>query len=93
MSSGESHDRSVEKSTAISAVPTSAPRITASAAVSGIRPWPTNEAVISEVAVLDCTSAVTPMPESMAVNRLLILRASRLRRLAPKTRSTPVRTI
>ncbi|MNT97196.1 hypothetical protein D3C72_2394640 [compost metagenome] len=56
-------------------------------------PCPTKEAVISEVAVLDCTSAVTPMPESMAVKRLLILRASRLRRLAPKTRSTPVRTI
>lgn len=93
MNSGDSQDRSVENSTAISAVPTSAPRITASAAGSEIRPWPTKAEVISEVAVLDCTSAVTPRPDSAAEKRLLMLWASRLRRLAPNTRSTPVRTM
>ena len=73
MKSGDSHDRSAENSTDISAVPMSAPRITASAAGSVTRPWPTKEEVISEVAVLDCTSAVTPMPESAAVKRLRML--------------------
>ena len=92
MKTGESHERSTENSTDISAVPTSAPRITASAAGSAIRPWPTKDEVISDVAVLDCTSAVTPMPESAAVKRLPMLRARRERRFAPKTRSTPVRT-
>jgi len=47
---------------------------------------------MSAVAVLDCTSAVTPMPESAAVKRLPRLRASHERRLAPNTRNTPVRT-
>ena len=47
---------------------------------------------MSEVAVLDCTRAVTPMPESAAEKRLPMLRASMVRRLAPNTRSTPVRT-
>ena len=82
----------IDGTLAISAVPTSAPRITARAAGSVMRPWPTKDEVISDVAVLDCTSAVTPMPDSAAVNWLPVLRASRLRRLAPNTRSTPVRT-
>ena len=93
MNSGDSQDRSVENSTAISAVPTSAPRITARAEGRVIRPWPTKDEVISDVAVLDCTRAVTPMPESAAEKRLLMLRARTLRRLAPKTCRTPVRTI
>ena len=76
----------------MSAVPTSAPRMTASAAGRVIRPWPTKDEVIRAVAVLDCTSAVTPMPDSAAVKRLPMLRASRPRSLAPNTRSTPVRT-
>ncbi|MCY1210290.1 hypothetical protein D3C87_456090 [compost metagenome] len=92
MNIGESHERSAENSTEISAVPTSAPRITASAAGSVTRPCPTKEEVMSDVAVLDCTSAVTPMPESAAVKRLRMLCTRILRRLAPKTRSTPVRT-
>jgi len=92
MNIGESQDRSAENSTAMRAVPTSAPRITASAAGSVTSPCPTKEDVISEVAVLDCTRAVTPMPESAAVNRLRMLCTRILRRLAPNTRSTPVRT-
>jgi hypothetical protein len=92
MNIGESHERSAENSTEISAVPTSAPRITASAAGSVTRPCPTKDEVMSEVAVLDCTSAVTPMPERAAVNRLRMLCTRILRRLAPNTRSTPVRT-
>lgn len=38
---------------------------------------------MSAVAVLDCTTAVTPMPERTAVNRLLTLREMSCRRLAP----------
>ncbi len=83
MNIGESQERSAENSTEISAVPTSAPRITASAAGSVTRPWPTKEEVISEVAVLDCTRAVTPMPERAAVKRLRMLCTRILRRLAP----------
>ena len=93
MNSGDSQDRSKENSTAMAAVPTSAPRMTARAAGSGIRPWPTKAEVISDVAVLDCTRAVTPRPDRAAVKRLRMLWANRLRRLAPNTRSTPVRTI
>lgn len=92
MNSGDSQDRSNENSTDIRAVPTSAPRITARAAGRVMSPWPTKDEVMSEVAVLDCTSAVTPMPESAAVKRLPMLRANMVRRLAPNTRSTPVRT-
>ena len=62
MNSGDSQDRSNENTTAIRLVPTSAPSITASAVGSATRPWPTKEETISAVAVLDCTSAVTPMP-------------------------------
>lgn len=56
------------------------------------RPWPTNDDTMSAVAVLDCTTAVTPMPERTAVNRLLTLREMSWRRLAPNTRRMPVRT-
>ena len=47
---------------------------------------------MSAVAVLDCTPAGTPMPDSTAVNRLLTLCAINWRKLAPKTRRMPVRT-
>src|SRR5437762_9995221 len=48
--------------------------------------------MISAVAVLDCTSAVTPRPEMSAAQRLATLCAMTLRRLAPKTRRMPART-
>ena len=67
MNSGDSQDRSNENTTAIRLVPTSAPSITASASGSVTSPWPTKADTMSAVAVLDCTSAVTPMPERAAV--------------------------
>ena len=51
-------------------VPTSAPSITASAGAVAIRPWPTNAATISAVAVLLWISAVTPSPAANAAKRL-----------------------
>ena len=67
MNSGDSQDRSNENTTAIRLVPTSAPSITASASGRATRPWPTKEETIRAVAVLDCTSAVTPRPDRAAV--------------------------
>src|SRR5574344_1315171 len=93
MHSGDSQDRSSENTTVMMAEPSSAPRITVSAAGRVIMPCPTNEDTISEVAVLDCTMAVTPMPESTAVMRVRTPRAINWRKLAPNTRKMPVRTI
>ena len=70
----------------------SAPSMTTKAEGSVIRPWPTKDATMSAVAVLDWISAVTPMPEIMALNQLLTLVARMLRKFAPKTRRMPVRT-
>jgi hypothetical protein len=66
MRSGESHERSSEKTSAISAVPMSAPSMMASAAGSASRSCETNELAMSAVALEDCTSAVTPSPERNA---------------------------
>ncbi len=93
MSKGESQLRSNENTTAIMAVPTSAPSITASAAAVGTRPLPTKLATIRQVAVLLCTRLVTPRPASSEVNRLPKLRARMARRFSPNTRSMPVRTM
>jgi len=92
MNSGDSQERSREKTTAIRLVPMSAPSITARAEGRVIRPLPTKDATISAVAVLDWTRAVTPRPDTTALKRLLTLLASTLRRLAPATRRMPVRT-
>ncbi len=92
MNSGDSHDKSRENTTAMRLVPISAPSMAASADGKDISPWPTKEPTISAVAVLDCTSAVTPIPASMAASRLLTLLANMLRKLVPKTRRMPVRT-
>ena len=78
--------------TAITLVPMSAPSITASAAGSAIRPWPTKAETISAVAVLDWTMAVTPTPESAAVSGVRTLREMIWRKLVPNTRKMPVRT-
>jgi hypothetical protein len=64
ISSGDSHDRSNEKTTAISAVPTSAPSITASAAAVPTRPLPTKLATIRQVAVLTAPGWSRPGPAS-----------------------------
>ena len=92
MNSGESHDKSSENSTAITLVPRSAPSITANAAGSAIKPCPTNDETINAVAVLDCTSAVTPTPDMTAAAGVRTLRAIICRSLAPNTRKIPVRT-
>ena len=65
----------------------------ASAGVSAINPWDTKEVTSSAVALLLCTSAVTPMPAAKAMGRLLTLWLSTLRRCEPYTRRMPVRTI
>ena len=93
ISSGLSQERSKEKTTAISAVPTSAPNITASAEDVATRPEPTKEATIRQVAVLLCTRLVTPRPAATALKRLPKLLASTWRRSSPSTRSMPVRTM
>ena len=61
-------------------------------ASSVIRPWPTKLEMMSAMAVLDCTSAVTPMPEASALKRLLTPCANTLRKFAPSTRKVSLRT-
>ena len=93
ISSGDSHDRSNENTTAIRLVPISAPSITARPAAMPTSPLPTKDEMITAVAVLDCTSPVTARPASTARRRLLRLAASTRRRFSPKIRITPVRTM
>ena len=73
ISSGASQDRSNERITVTSDVPTSAPSMTASAGAVLISPWPANAEMISAVAVLLWMSPVTPSPARNAVKRLLML--------------------
>lgn len=93
ISSGESQETSIDSSTATSAVPTSAPSITASAGTVATRPRSAKDATMSAVAVLLCNSAVTPSPVPNERSRLLMARPSMRRRSAPKARMTPVRTM
>ena len=93
ISSGDSHDRSRVSTRAISAVPTSAPSMIASAGASAIRPLATKEVASSAVALLLCTSAVTPMPAAKASGRFCTLRLRMRRRSLPYTRRMPVRTM
>ncbi len=93
MRSGLSQERSKENTSTMSAVPTSAPSITARPGVVPTSPEPTKLATMRQVAVLLCSSVVTPRPASIALRRLATLRASTLRRFSPKARSTPVRTL
>ncbi len=66
MSSGASHDRSNDRMSVTSDVPTSAPSITASAGVVPMRPWPANAATMRAVAVLLWMRPVTPRPAKNA---------------------------
>ncbi|MNF73513.1 hypothetical protein D3C84_555160 [compost metagenome] len=93
INSGDSQDRSRVSTRAISAVPTSAPSMMASAGASSISPWATKELTSSAVALLLCTRAVTPIPAAKASGRRRTLRLSRRRRLAPYTRRIPDRTM
>ncbi len=93
ISSGASHDRSNDRMTVTSDVPTSAPSITASAGAVLIRPWPANAATMSAVAVLLWMSPVTPRPAKKAVKRWLMLLRRIRRRSVPYSRRMPVRTM
>jgi Spy/CpxP family protein refolding chaperone len=55
----------------------------ASAGVSAIRPWPTNEVTSMAVALLLCTMAVTTMPAMNASQRLDMFWPMTWRRLEP----------
>ena len=92
ISSGDSHDRSNENTTAIRLVPTSAPSITASAADSVTSDRPRNDVTIRQVAVLLWIRLVTPSPASSACTRVAMPTARMWRRFSPKTRRMPVRT-
>ena len=91
--SGESQPRSNDRTCAVRVVPTLAPSMTASAIGSGIRPRPAKEETSSEVAVLDCSRPVRPMPPRKAVKRFLEQAAMARRSAAPKARVRPVRTM
>ncbi|CAH0310239.1 hypothetical protein SRABI106_04024 [Rahnella aquatilis] len=93
ISSGESQERSKVRIRAITAVPTSAPRIITSAGASATSPCDTNDVTSSAVALLLCTRAVTPMPATNASGFFSTLLLRTRRRLAPKTRMMPVRTM
>ncbi|MNG99202.1 hypothetical protein D3C79_583670 [compost metagenome] len=93
ISNGESHDRSRVSTRAMSAVPTSAPSMMASAGVMAIRPWPTNEVTSIAVALLLCTMAVTRIPAMNAKGRLFMFWLMMRRRFEPNTRRMPVRTM
>jgi hypothetical protein len=83
ISSGDSHDRSKVSTLAISAVPTSAPSTITSAGVRPTRSWATNEVTSMVVALLLCTSAVTPMPAQKASGFFSTLLLRTVRRRAP----------
>ncbi|MNE37281.1 hypothetical protein D3C80_1311260 [compost metagenome] len=65
----------------------------ASAGVSPIRLWPTNEVTSIAVALLLCTIAVTRIPATKANGRLDMFWLSTRRRFEPYTRRMPVRTM
>ena len=81
--SGDSQDRSNDRTTVTSDVPTSAPSITASACAVPIKPWPANAATISAVAVLLWISAVMPTPAKNAFAGFATLTRRKRRRLLP----------
>ncbi|MCY1430306.1 hypothetical protein D9M71_462510 [compost metagenome] len=93
INSGDNQDRSNVSTRAMSAVPTSAPSMMASAGVSAINCWPTKDVTSIAVALLLCTTAVTTMPAMNASGRLDMLWLSTRRRLEPYTRNIPVRTM
>ncbi len=77
----------------ISVVPTLAPRVTASAVTSVMKPPAMKLVDISAVAVLLCRSVVMPRPARNAFQRLFRPTARARRRLPPKARTMPVCTM
>ena len=80
ISSGASQERSSDRTTVTSDVPTSAPSITASALAVVTRPWPANAETMSAVAVELWMRPVTPMPAAKAARRLRATLRRRMRR-------------
>jgi len=68
---------------AVSVVPMLAPMMTEMACASVSSPALTNETVITVVAVDDCTDAVTSVPVSMPVKRLVVIAPSTWRNCGP----------
>ena len=73
----------------VTVVPTLAPMMTDMDCASEIMPALANETIINVVADDDWTRAVTRMPTSMPVKRLLFIAASTLRRLSPAIFCSP----
>ena len=68
---------------AVSVVPMLAPIMTEMACASVSRPALTNETVITVVAVEDCTEAVTSVPVSIPVKRLVVIAPKTCRNCGP----------
>ena len=68
---------------AVSVVPMLAPMITEMACASVSKPALTNETVITVVAVDDCTDAVTSIPVSIPVKRLVVMAPRTWRNCGP----------
>jgi hypothetical protein len=93
ISNGDTQPRSNDSTCAAMVVPMSAPSMMAKAIDSGINPRPAKEETSSEVAVLDCRRPVMAMPPRNAVTRLREQAAMARRKVAPKARVSPVRTM
>ena len=90
---GETQPSGKDRICAVSVVPTLAPSITARPIESEISPRPANEASSRAVAVLDCRTPVSTTPPAKAENRLREQAPMARRKLAPKARVRPVRTM
>ncbi len=93
MSIGDSHVRSNDNTCTTIVVPTSAPKIIASAAAPPIKPRPAKDDKIRVVAVELCKTVVTANPTPNPWIGLPADIASMRRSSAPNERMTPVRTI
>jgi hypothetical protein len=90
---GDSQRRSMARSWAATAVPTSAPSITARAAARPIIRRSAKAPVMIAVAVELCSGTVMKRPAAAALKRLPAARRSTLRKDEPSARLTPVRTM
>ena len=78
-----SNDIPADMIQAVSVVPMLAPMMTEMACASVRSPALTNETVITVVAVEDCTEAVTSIPVSMPVKRLVVIAPKTCRNCGP----------
>ena len=92
-STGATAETLNERTWTISVVPTFAPSMIASAGTSPTSPAAANDAVMSAVAVLLCSSAVRPRPAANAAKRLPSAFDRKRRRSEPKARKMPLWTM